>query len=75
MGWNRRPPLYGPNAELYWTRKPRLAWTSPLSFSHVTLNWMIRSGMAATWSAFLYSGCFSNRLLFSRVEESSRMAC
>ena len=28
-GWKRRPPLYGPSAELNSTRKPRLIWTSP----------------------------------------------
>ena len=71
VGWNLRPPLYGPRAELNWTRKPRLAWHSPLSFSQVTRNWMTRSGMAETARALRYSGFFSKREELSRVEESS----
>src|SRR5690625_7503904 len=32
-GWKRRPPLYGPSAELNSTRKPRLMWILPASRS------------------------------------------
>lgn len=71
VGWKRRPPLYGPKAELNCTRYPRLTWTWPLSSSQTTRNWMTRSGIAATWRAILYSGFFWKREEFSRVDASS----
>ena len=37
-GWNRRPPLHGPNAWLNCTRKPLLTCASPLSSIHGTLK-------------------------------------
>ena len=36
LGWKRSPPLYGPSAELNWTRKPRLISIWPASVTHGT---------------------------------------
>ena len=74
VGWKRRPPLYGPNAELNCTRYPLLTCTCPLSSSQTTRNCITRSGTAATLRAVLYSGFFSKRDEFSRVETSSVIA-
>ena len=56
-------------------RQPRLCkldtdWIASQVRSH-TLNWTTRSGMDAIFSAFLYSGFFSNSDEFSSVEASS----
>ena len=60
VGWNRRPPLYGPSAELNSTRKPRLMRTRPLSSTHGTRKMICRSGShsrsridASAYSGFL----------------------
>lgn len=74
MGWNLRPPLYGPRAELNCTRYPRLTCGSPLSSSQTTRNWMMRSGIETILRAVLYSGWESKRVLCSRVETSSGVA-
>src|SRR3569833_2671916 len=70
-GWRRRPPLYGPWAELFCFCLLWLTWTFPASSSHTTRNWMIRSGMDTTLRAIRYSGFLVNRELFSSVLTSS----
>src|SRR5690606_6597891 len=57
LGWNRRPPLYGPSAELNSTRKPRLICTVPLSSTHGTRKMICRSGSHSRWMTLAYSGC------------------
>lgn len=71
VGWNLNPPLYGPRALLNCTRYPRLTWTWFLSSSQTTRNWMTLSGMETILRAVRYSGFFSKRVEFSRVEASS----
>ena len=75
LGWKRRPPLYGPIAELNWTRKPRFTWTFPASSTHGTRNIMIRSGSTSLSirPASSYSGCFSTT--GSRLSKTSSTAC
>ena len=62
VGWNRRPPLYGPSAELYCTRKPRLICTRPASSTHGTRKMICRSGsqMRSRIDACTYPGCLSS---------------
>ena len=43
-GCRRRPPLYGPIAELNCTLNPRLTWTLPLSSTHDTRKNICLSG-------------------------------
>ena len=43
-GWNLRPPLYGPIAELNCTLNPLLTCISPLSSTQGTLNIICLSG-------------------------------
>ena len=61
LGWKRRPPLYGPIAELNCTRKPRFTCTWPLSSTHGTRKIMVRSGstMRSKILASAYFGFFS----------------
>lgn len=44
LGWKRRPPLYGPSAELNSTRNPRLTRMFPSSSVHGTRKMSWRSG-------------------------------
>src|SRR5690606_5786327 len=59
LGWNRRPPLNGPSAELNSTRKPRLICTWPLSSTHGTRKMICRSGShrRRMIAPSVYSGC------------------
>lgn len=58
-GWNLRPPLYGPIAELYYTLKPRLISTSPLSLIHGTLKMITLSGSNILSKIGIYFGSAS----------------
>src|SRR3546814_3782394 len=43
-GWKRKPPLYGPTAELNWPRNPRLMRRRPRSEEHtVELQSLMRT--------------------------------
>ena len=55
-GWKRRPPLYGPIAELNCTRNPRCTWSLPASSYHGTRNWRTRSGSTMASATGMYSG-------------------
>ena len=61
-GWKRNPPLYGPIAELNWTRYPVLTCTCPLSSVHGTRNLNCLSGFVnlSRSASFLNSSSFSS---------------
>ena len=61
-GWNLRPPLYGPIAELNCTLNPLFIWISPLSSIQGTLNIICLSGSTKRSNIFssTYVGFFSN---------------
>ena len=74
-GWNLKPPLYGPIAELNCTRKPRLTCHFPASSCQGTRNWMARSGsvIISTKLCSKISGCSSKNGV--RLAKNSSMAC
>mmetsp|Transcript_41494 Transcript_41494/g.99418 ORF Transcript_41494/g.99418 Transcript_41494/m.99418 type:complete len:223 (-) Transcript_41494:440-1108(-) len=49
-------PAYGPNADEYWTRKPRFNLLTPASSVHATRNWRYRSGSINVFAANAYFG-------------------
>src|SRR5690606_4733841 len=73
-GWNRRPPLYGPRAELNSTRNARLIRTRPASSTHGTRKMIWRSGsqIRSRTAASTYCGCF--RSTGPRESKTSRTA-
>ena len=83
-GWKRRPPLYGPMAELNCTLYPRFTWFTPLSSVHGTLNVTILSGstnlsrrafLRYTSSFFETIGSRDSRILFAASRNSGSCGC
>ena len=52
-------PSYGPNALLYWMRKPRLTRLMPESSIHATRNERVRSASNNSFITHAYLGCRS----------------
>ncbi len=63
-GWNRMPPLQGPRASLYCTRKPWNTSTCPSSIRTGSRAWVSRSGQFSIW-------CVASSSLRMRAASSS----